>query len=256
MHLRARVLIVDDEPLARERIREMLKGDREIETIGEARNGCEAIEAITAQAPDIVFLDVQMPDLDGFEVLQAVGEKCLPLIIFVTAYDQHALRAFDVHAIDYLMKPFDRERFARALDHAKDQMKRPTDERDTSRMIRLLEELKAGAKYLERLAIKTGEKILFIRAEDVDSLEAEGNYVRVNVAISSYMLRETINSIESQLDPRTFVRIHRSTIVNMNRVKELQAWARGEYRVMLDNGASYSLSRGYREHFDNFIKNR
>ena len=256
MHLRARVLIVDDEPLARDRIREMLKGDREIGTIGEARNGREAIEAITAQAPDIVFLDVQMPDLDGFEVLKAVGEKCLPLIIFVTAYDQHALRAFDVHAIDYLMKPFDRERFARALDYAKDQMKRPTDERDTGRMIRLLEELKAGAKYLERLAIKTGEKVLFIRAEDVDSLEAEGNYVRVNVGTSSYMLRETINSIESQLDPRAFVRIHRSTIVNMNRVKELQAWARSEYRVMLDNGASYTLSRGYREHFDNFIKNR
>lgn len=255
--MRARVLIVDDEPLARERIREMLKGDREIETICEARNGCEAIKAITAQAPDIVFLDVQMPDMDGFEVLKALKVE-MPLIIFVTAYDQHALRAFDVHAVDYLMKPFDRKRFAKALNHAKDQMKRPTDERDTGRMIRLLEELKvkAGAKYLERLAIKTGEKILFIRAEDVDSIEAEGNYVRLNVATCSYMLRDTVNSIESQLDPRVFVRIHRSTIVNINRVKELQAWARGEYRVMLDNGAYYALSRGYRAHFDNFIKNR
>jgi two-component system LytT family response regulator len=255
VHLRATVLIVDDEPLARDRIRELLKGDHEIEIVDEARNGREAIEAIAARAPDIVFLDVQMPDMDGFAVLQALGEK-LPLIIFVTAYDQHALRAFDVHAVDYLMKPFDRQRFAKSLDRAKERIKRPPDENDAGRIMALLEELKAGVRYLERFAIKTGEKILFIRAQDVDSIEAEGNYVRLNVATSSYLVRETINSIESQLDPRTFVRIHRSTIVNINRVRELQAWARGEYRVMLDNDAHYTLSRGYREHFDNFIKNR
>ena len=253
--MRTTILIVDDEPLARDRIREMLKGDREIKIVGEARNGREAIEAVTTHVPDIVFLDVQMPDMDGFEVLKVLGEK-MPLIIFVTAYDQHALRAFDVHAVDYLLKPFDRERFAKALDRAKEQMKRPKDETDSRRIMALLEELKAGARYLERFAIKTGEKVIFIRAEDVDSIEAEGNYVRLNVAASSYMLRETINSVESKLDPRTFVRIHRSTIVNINRVKELQAWARGEYRVMLDNDAYYTLSRGYREHFDNFIKNR
>lgn len=254
--MQARVLIVDDEPLARDRIREMLRGDREIQIVGEARNGCEAIEAMTAHAPDIVFLDVQMPDMDGFEVLETLNTELVPLIIFVTAYDQHALRAFDVHAIDYLMKPFDRKRFAKALDRAKDQMKRPKHEADTGRIMRLLEELKAGASYLERFAIKTGEKVLFIRAEEVDSIEAEGNYVRLNVANSSHLLRDTINSIESQIDPRTFVRIHRSTIVNMNRVKELQAWARGEYRVVLHSGACHTLSRGYREHFDNFIKSR
>ena len=233
----------------------MLKGDHEIEIVDEARNGSGAIEAIAAHAPDIVFLDVQMPDMDGFEVLKALGEN-IPLIIFVTAYDQHALRAFDVHAVDYLLKPFDRTRFAEALNRAKDQIKRPKDENDAERILALLEELKAGVRYLERFAIKEGEKILFIRAQDVDSIEAEGNYVRLNVASSSHMLRETINSIESQLDPRMFVRIHRSTIVNINRVKELQAWARGEYRVMLDNDSYYTLSRGYREHFDNFIKNR
>ncbi|MDQ1404894.1 MAG: two-component system, LytTR family, response regulator [Acidobacteriaceae bacterium] len=254
--MQAKVLIVDDEPLARDRIREMLRGDREIQIVGEARNGCEAIEAMTAHAPDIVFLDVQMPDMDGFEVLKTIRVEHMPLIIFVTAYDQHALRAFDVHAIDYLMKPFDRKRFAKALDHAKDQTKHPKDEPDTGRIMRLLEELKAGARYVERFAIKTGEKVLFVRAEDVDSIEADGNYVRLTVSTSSYMLRETINGIESQIDPRMFVRIHRSTIVNMNRVKELQAWARGEYRIMLDNGVYHTLSRGYREHFDNFIKNR
>jgi len=252
--LQAKVLIVDDEPLARDRIRHLLKGDRETQIIGEARNGSEAVEAITAHAPDIVFLDVQMPDMDGFEVLKALRVKRMPLVIFVTAYDQHAVRAFDVHAIDYLMKPFDRKRFAQALSHAKDQMKRGVDEADAGDIKRLLENLKVGTRHLERFAIKTGEKVLFVRAEDVDSIEAEGNYVRLNVAATSHMLRETINSIETQLDPRTFVRIHRSTIVNMNRVKELQIWARGEYRVMLHSGVSHTLSRGYRAHFDSYIK--
>ena len=252
--MQAKVLIVDDEPLARDRIRNLLKGDPEIKIIGEARNGCEAIEAMTTQAPDLVFLDVQMPDMDGFEALKALKVKPLPLVIFVTAYDQHAVRAFDVHAVDYLMKPFDRKRFAKALDHAKDQMKRPPDEADKVGIIRLLEELKGGTRYLERFAIKTGEKILFVRAEDVNSIEAEGNYVRLNLASTSHLLRDTINGVESQIDPRRFVRIHRSTIINMNRIKELQTRARGEYRVVLDNGASHKLSRGYREHFDNFIK--
>jgi two-component system, LytTR family, response regulator len=253
MRSQIRVLIVDDEPLARHRIREMLKGDREIEIIGEARNGSEAIEAIAARSPDLVFLDVQMPDMDGFEVLKALDPKSVPLIIFVTAYDQHALRAFDVHAVDYLMKPFDRKRFAKALNHAKLQMKL-TKQPDTARIMKLLEELKAGSRYLERFAIKNGETVLFIRAEDVDSISAEGNYVRLHVSNSSYLLRDTLNNVESQIDPRLFVRIHRSTIVNMNRVKELQTWARGEYRVVLHSGASHTLSRGYREHFDNFIK--
>ena len=254
MGVKAEVLIVDDEPLARDRIREMLKGDREVQIIGEAGNGREAIEAISAHAPDIVFLDVQMPDMDGFEVLKTLKTKRLPLIIFCTAYDQHALRAFDVHAIDYLMKPFDRKRFANALDHAKDRLKLPAGDPDTERIMTLLNELKKGAKYLERFAIKKGEKVIFVRAEDVDSIEAEGNYVRLNLASTSHLLRDTINTIESQIDPRIFVRIHRSTIVNMNRVKELQSWGKGEYRVVLHSGACHTLSRGYREHFDSFIK--
>lgn len=248
------VLIVDDEPLARDRIRELLKSDRELVISGEARNGAEAIQAITAQAPDIVFLDVQMPDMDGFEVLKSLQVKQMPLIIFVTAFDQHAIRAFDVNAIDYLMKPFDRSRFAVAVDRAKDRLKHPANESDTNRLVKLLEQLNSRPSYLERFAIKTGEKVLFVRAVDVDSIVAEGNYVRLNTGETSHLLRDTINNIESQVDPRMFVRIHRSTIVNMNRVKELQQWSRGEYRVVLHNGASYTLSRGYREHFDNFIR--
>jgi len=254
MGAKAGVLIVDDEPLARDRIRELLKGDREVQIIGEAGNGREAIEAIAVHAPDIVFLDVQMPDMDGFEVLKTLKMKRLPLIIFCTAYDQHALRAFAVHAIDYLMKPFDRKRFANALDHAKDRLKLPADDPDTERIMKLLNQLKQGAKYLERFAIKKGEKVIFVRAEDLDSIEAEGNYVRLNLASTSHLLRDTINNVESQIDPRIFVRIHRSTIVNMNRVKELQAWGRGEYRVVLQSGDCHTLSRGYREHFDSFIK--
>jgi two-component system LytT family response regulator len=254
--LKARILIVDDEPLARDRIREMLRGDDEVQFIKEARNGREAIEAIIEHAPDLVFLDIQMPDMDGFEVLQRIEADHIPFVIFVTAYDQYALRAFEVHALDYLMKPFDRERFARAWRHAKDQLRNPSDGRRVGQIMAMLEEIKAGTRYVERFPIKSSEKILFVRSEDVDAIEAEGNYVRLKVAGCSYMLRETINSIESQVDPHTFVRIHRSTIVNMNRVKELQAWARGEYRVVLENGSYYTLSRGYREHFDEFIRKR
>ena len=246
-----RVVIIDDEPLARLRIRELLKSYRDVEIIGEARNGKEAIETITNKEPDLVFLDVQMPDIDGFEILKALDAHSLPLIIFVTAYDQHALRAFEVHAVDYLMKPFDRERFGKALDQARARL--AVKGGDAQQIMNLLEDLGSRRRFLERFAIKNGETIQFIHASDVDSIEAEGNYVRLKVANSSYLLRDTLNNIESQIDPRLFVRIHRSTIVNMNRVRELQTWARGEYRVVLHNGASHTLSRGYREHFESLI---
>lgn len=251
--LQIRVLIVDDEPLARDRIREMLKDEREIKVVGEARNGREAIDLINSHEIDLIFLDVQMPDMDGFEVMRNLRVKRMPLIIFVTAFDQHAMRAFDVHAIDYLTKPFDRKRFAEALDHAKTFMK-GTNEPDTKRIMSILQAIKEAPRYLERLAIKNGETVVFVKTENIDSIEAQGNYVRVNLGHSSHLLRDTLANIESQIDPRTFVRIHRCTIVNMNRIKELQTWARGEYRVVLLNGASYSLSRRYRQHFDDLIK--
>ena len=246
------VVIVDDEPLARDRIRELLKSHRDVEIVGEARNGQEAIETITLQRPDIVFLDVQMPDMNGFEVLKALDLNSIPLIIFVTAFDEYALRAFEFHAVDYLMKPFDRQRFAKAIDYAKLQVTL-TKDRDTSRIIRLLEDIKPRTGYLERFIIKTGETVHFVQASEVDSIEAEGNYVRLKIGNSSHLLRDTLNNIESQIDPRLFVRIHRSTIVNMNRVRELQTWARGEYRVVLHSGASHTLSRGYRDHFESVI---
>ena len=225
--MRIKALIVDDEPLARDRIREMLKEHPEVEVIAEARNGQEAIDAIASQNPDLVFLDVQMPDLDGFSVLQNLDVQKIPLIIFVTAYDQHALRAFDVHAVDYLTKPFDRNRFAEAIDHAKVYMK-GTKEPDTARILSMLQEIRAGERYLERFAVKNGETVFFVRAEDVDAIEAQGNYVRLSLAGSSHLLRDTLNNVESQINPRMFVRIHRRTIVNIDRVKEVQTWARGE----------------------------
>lgn len=252
------VLIVDDEPLARERIRELLKRERDFAVAAEANNGRAAIDAIKTERPDLVFLDVQMPELDGLEVLRALEVEALslplplPLIIFVTAFDQHAVRAFEYHAIDYLLKPFDRERFARALDHAKQQLGRPAGENERG-VRQLLAEL-TGKKYLERFAVKTGEKVLFVPAEEVDAIEAEGNYARLKVGSVSHLVRDTIGSIEAQLDPRTFVRIHRATIVNKRRVKELQSWTRGSYRVILHNGTWLKLSRGYRDHFDNSIK--
>jgi len=248
---RIRALIVDDEPLARDRIRELLKDHPEVEVIAEARNGREAIDSVANHNPDLVFLDVQMPDLDGFSVLQNL--KQLPLIIFVTAYDQYALRAFDVHAVDYLTKPFDRKRFAEAVDQAKVFMK-GAREPDTTRILNMLQELKAGARYLERFAVRNGETVFFVRAEDVDAIEAQGNYVRLSLAGSSHLLRDTLNNIEAQINPRMFVRIHRRTIVNIDRVKEVQTWARGEYRVVLFTGAHYTLSRGYRQQFESFIK--
>jgi len=247
-----KALIVDDEPLARDRIREMLKEHPDIEVMAEARNGREAIDSIASHSPDLVFLDVQMPDLDGFDVLQNLKVEQIPLIIFVTAYDQHALRAFDVHAVDYLTKPFDRKRFAEAVDQAKVVMK-GAREPDTARILSMLQELKAGTRYLERFAVKNGETVFFVRAEDVDVIEAQGNYVRLSLGNSSHLVRDTLNNIESQINPRKFVRIHRRTIVNIERVKEVQTWARGEYRVVLSTGARYTLSRGYRQHFENFI---
>src|SRR5690349_14853721 len=253
--VRIKALIVDDEPLARDRIREMLKEHPEVEVTGEARNGQEAIDFVTNHHPDLVFLDVQMPDLDGFDVLQNLDVARFPLVIFVTAYDQHALRAFDVHAVDYLTKPFDRKRFAEAVEQAKVFMK-GAKEPDTARILSMLQELRAGTRYLERFAIKNGETVFCVLAEDVKSIEAQGNYVRLNLAGSSHLLRDTLNNIESQVNPRMFVRIHRRTIVNIDRIKEVQTWARGEYRVVLITGAHYTLSRGYRQHFENFIKLR
>ncbi|HEX8176419.1 MAG TPA: LytTR family DNA-binding domain-containing protein [Pyrinomonadaceae bacterium] len=242
-----RVLLVDDEPLAREMIREMLKDDSEAEVAAECVNGREAIEAIQEHSPDLIFLDVQMPEIGGFEVLETLKSVHMPHVIFVTAYDQYAVRAFEVHALDYLLKPFDRERFDSAWRRAKAHILTSRNGEMDQRILAILEELKAGSKYLERLVIKSGGRVFFLDTDDIDWIEAEGNYVSVHTGKKSHLLRETISSLEAQLDPKKFLRIHRSSIVKIDRIKELQPWFHGEYRVILLDGTQLTLSRNYRE---------
>ena len=252
---RIRALVVDDEPLARAMVREMLESDPEVEIVGECTNGREAVEAIKSSAPDIVFLDVQMPELGGFEVLESLEPQSTPYIIFVTAYDQYAVRAFEVHALDYLLKPFDRERFEVALRRAKTHIRLHRTSRRDQDIIALLEELKAGPKYLERLVIKNGGRVFFLHVQDVHCIEAEGNYVRVYDSQKGYLLRETISSLEAQLDPKQFLRIHRSAIVKIDRIKEMQPWFHGEYRIIMENGKQLALSRNYRANLQEAVGN-
>lgn len=242
-----RVLIVDDESLARDMLREMLQNDPQAVIVGESVNGREAVEAVKTHSPDLIFLDVQMPELGGFEVLEKLGSANLPHIIFVTAYDQYAVRAFEVHALDYLLKPFDQERFDLSWQRAKTQINRDQNGGSDQRILQLLEELKAGSRYLERLVIKASGRIYFLETREIDWIEAEGNYVSVHSGKKAHLLRETISSLEQQLDPKQFVRIHRSAIVRIDRIQELQPWFHGEYRVILNGGTQLTLSRNYRE---------
>jgi len=243
-----RALIVDDEPLARERMRTLLGAESDVDVVGEARDGVEAVEAILSQSPDLVFLDVHMPKLDGFEVIQTVGLDRMPPVVFVTAYDQHALRAFEVQALDYLLKPFDGDRFQSALKRVRRQIDSQESGDLGRRLLALVRDLKSERpQRSDRLVVKSGGRLFFLRADEIDWIEAAGNYVRLHVGAEGHLLRETMNSIESRLNPETFFRIHRSHIVNIERIKELQPWFNGEYVVILRNGARLTLSRGYRE---------
>src|SRR5688572_493746 len=242
-----RTLIVDDEPLARERLAALLAGESGIEVIGQARDGEEALTAIQDHTPDLVFLDVQMPQMNGFEVIEAVGSEKMPLVIFVTAYDQHALRAFQVRALDYLLKPFDRERFTEALQRARKQLERDETGDIGRRLLALVKDLRRDQPRTDRLVVKSGGRLFFLRADEIDWVEAAGNYVRLHVGNTSHLLRETMTAMESRLDPEKFFRIHRCRIVNMDRIQELQPWLNGEYAVVPRTGARLTLSRGYRE---------
>jgi two-component system LytT family response regulator len=252
-----KILIVDDEPLARSRIRKMLKSEAHIESIIEATNGGDAIERIRADRPDLIFLDIQMPDMDGFSGLELAGKEILsqiPAIIFVTAFDLYALKAFEFHALDYLLKPFDRERFNEALERARTQINNRQDGSSSDpRILGLLEKITSEREYLEWVTVKKGERILLLKVSDIHWIEAQGNYVSLKFEKESQMLRETMDKMESQLDPRSFIRVHRSTIININQVKELHVWARGEYRVITHSGKAFTLSRGYRSRLDAFL---
>jgi len=238
-----RALVVDDELLAREIIREMIRRDPEIDIVGECGNGLDAVTMIETERPDMVFLDIQMPEMDGFAVIEAVGAQAMPVVIFVTAYDQYAVNAFKVHALDYILKPFDWERFADALLRAKSQIRRESDLSD--KLDALLRQMRKKHDFIERLIIKTNGRVIFLRTEEIDWIEAEGNYVRLHVGKDSYLQRDTIGGMEAKLDPTQFPRIHRSAIVNIDRVQELRPWFQGDYCVILRNGKELPLSRNY-----------
>ena len=242
-----RVVIADDEPLARERLASLLGAEPDVEIVAQARDGEEAISALHDHTPDLAFLDVQMPQMNGFEVIEAIGTEKMPLVIFVTAYDQHALRAFQVRALDYLLKPFDRERFTDSLQRARKQLERDETGDLGRRLLALVKDLRRDQPRSDRLVVKSGGRLFFLRTDEIDWVEAAGNYVRLHVGNTSHLLRETMNAIETRLDPEKFFRIHRSRIVNMERIQELQPWLNGEYAVLLRTGTRLTLSRGYRE---------
>jgi two-component system LytT family response regulator len=240
-----RTLVVDDEPLARELLRKMLAEHGDVEVIGECASGTQAVDAVRAERPDLLFLDVQMPGLDGFEVLRELAPE-LPQVIFVTAYDQYALRAFDVHALDYLLKPFDEDRLARALDRARTHLRAGRQE-SRGEVLALLDELRGVRWWKERLVIRVGERAFLQPVADIDWLEADGKYVKVHVGKQSHTIRETMTQLCESLDPRRFLRISRSAIVNVDRIREIQPWFRGDYVVIMQNGAEVTSTRGFRD---------
>ncbi len=242
-----RTLVVDDEPIARERILSLLQHEADVEVIGQCADGLQAVSAIQQQSPDLVFLDVQMPGCDGFGVIQNIGADRMPTVVFVTAYDEYALRAFEVHALDYLLKPFGKDRFQETLKHARESLERRRAGDLGRRLLALVHDLKPEQQRLDRLVVKSGGRVFFLRTDEIDWIEAAGNYVRLHLGEESHLFRETMNGMETRLDTRRFVRIHRSRIVNSERIKELQPWFNGEYVVILRNGTRLTLSRGYRE---------
>jgi two-component system, LytTR family, response regulator len=242
-----RALIVDDEPHARARVRELLGGQADVVVAGECGNGRDAITAIRSARPDLVFLDVQMPGIGGFGVLEAVGPAEAPAVVFVTAFDEFAVRAFDVHAVDYLLKPFDRTRFLGSLERAREAVRRRRAGHIDERLEGLLLRLDAGDRYLRRVLVKAGNRTVLLRTAEIDWLESAANYVRVHVGPERYLLRDTMTALEAGLDPAQFVRIHRSSIVNLDRVRELEPYFHGDYVVHLTSGARLTLSRSYRD---------
>lgn len=276
------VLIVDDETLARQRLRRLVLAEPDAEVIGECVDGREALHAIRHQRPDLVLLDVQMPELDGFGVLQALQGEVAPRVVFVTAYDDYAVRAFEVHAVDYVLKPVDADRFRVAFDRARQSYAHAAA---ADRLGQLLETVRrvsdnggslapetlaaptpapsanpgvlgggsAPPAFASRLLVKDDGRIFFVKVADVDWIEADRNYVRLHVGTTTHTIRDRISRLEEVLDPRVFARIHRSTIVNLNRIQEMQPWFSGDYVVLLQNGTRLRLSRHYRDQVERQI---
>jgi two-component system LytT family response regulator len=244
--MKVRTIVVDDEPLARERLLKLLRAEAEVEIVGEARNGREAVELIRQAKPALAFLDVQMPELDGFGVLSELSDEERPAVVFVTAFDKFALKAFEVHAVDYLLKPFDSERFQTALRRALDKVSQQQPAQIHDQLSALLQELRPATQS-DRIAVKTDGRVVFVKASDVDWVEAADNYVSLHIGKDAHLLRETMTNIEQRLPKEKFIRISRSTIVNIERIKELQPLFHGEYAVILRDGTKLTLSRSHRD---------
>jgi len=245
--MKVSVLIADDEPLARERLRELLRREPNVKVVAEAGDGRAALEAIGEHKPALVFLDVQMPELTGFQVVEQLSGESMPAIIFVTAYDQFAVKAFEVHAVDYVLKPVDGERLKVALRRAIERIRVGQTEDLSSRVQTLLAEIRPEPRQLDRIAIKNGNRVILLKVDDIDWVEAADNYVVLHAGNDNHMQRSTISAMEEKLPQDKFVRISRSAIVNVDRIKELQPLFHGEYVVILRNGARLTLSRTHRD---------
>jgi len=247
-----RTLIIDDVQLARERLKRCLADHPDVEIVGECDNGDKAVKAIRALSPDLIFLDVQMPALDGFGVLEALKTERMPAVIFVTAYNEYAIQAFEVNALDYLLKPVDGERLSKAVQRAKALLAQPGqgqgDDLD-SRFRAMLEDIKSGSKFLKRLTIKLTGRTILLPTDEIDWIETYGNYLKVHAGRESHLIRGTMQSLGTKLDPEKFVRVHRSVIVNIEKVKEIYPRSNGDQDLVLQNGQQLMLSRNYRDRF-------
>lgn len=244
MNQKIRTLVADDEPVARARVVSLLRGEPDVEVVCECGTGLEAKAAIEQQQLDLLFLDIQMPEMTGLDLATTIKDNGMPAVVFVTAYDRYALRAFEVHALDYLLKPFSADRFRAAIGHAREHVSRRRNGNDAGAGQPPPGAAPAGAP---RIMVKAGGRIHFVRTADIDWCEAAGNYVRMHAGPQVYMVRETMSHLESQLDRQQFMRIHRSTLVNVDRIKEMQSSFNGEYLVLLRDGTRLTLSRGYRD---------
>lgn len=256
---RLRVIVADDEPLARQRLRSLIQRKSEFEIVAECANGLEVLDAVAAHRPDVLFLDVQMPGISGVEALGRLGERAVSAVVFVTAYDQHAVHAFEHHALDYVLKPVDEDRFLGTLDRVRDRLRERTASALTGEVLRRL----TGAAEVPsaeprsqlparpaRFLVRTGSKLRFVALPEIDWIEAEGDYVRLHTGTTSHLMRSTLAAVEAQLPSTEFVRIHRSTIVRLARIREMEPYFRGEYIVVLESGAKLKMSRGYRERLE------
>ncbi len=250
-----RALIVDDEALARTALVRLLKRERDVSLIGQCDDGESAVQTIRQVQPDIVFLDVQMPEMDGFQVVEAIGAERMPVTIFVTAFDRYAIRAFDANAVDYLLKPFAPDRLTRALARARERCLGRQDKEAAQRLFSLLDS-RLQTDYAQRLAVAMGGRIMFVAVADIDWIEAEGNYARLHVSRKVFEVRETLQALMERLDPREFIRIHRSTIVNARRIREVQPWFQGSHIVVLQSGEELRMSRYQRDAVERLLGKR